>query len=39
MLFELELILLGQYTQYIAEWDRFEVTLCNFKEPENIQYC
>ena len=36
MLFQLELAAFNQLTQYIAEWDRYEVTFCNFKRLENI---
>ena len=34
MHFQLKLAPFNQKTQYIAEWDRYEVTFCNFKRLE-----
>ena len=36
MLFQLELVPFNQKTLYIAEWDRYGVTFCNFKRLKNI---
>ena len=38
MMFQLKLLILDQWTQYIAEWDGYKVNLCHLKRPEITRF-